>query len=305
MKLKLVFDIDGVIAAHDLGNDMMRLYALRKNLLFTAKDAEHAFLPGVQELMKYLFEQDDVEVHFFSSGDRERNNELVEKLLISSLGAEKYRTVAGKIIIKSKEDLIPRDNVEVDSGNDSKIELAFGNKKKDLRLFSKGEELDRTLIIEDDPSYVSFGQHKKAIIVPGGSFYYTYTGSEDEEYWFMKDKFEKFNTVFFQAGIISKVIQTFKANLSIQSCLHAEQFKTVTHGSNPFFGKEVLNRNYSLKARNGIYELGLEVLKTVNSSLEFFTAEHFLGTVMTPRTEEESNSIDESRKHHENGCCIM
>ena len=232
-KLTIVFDIDDTLAAHSSIEDEEKLYVLRKSMLIFATEIEHQVLPGVIELIQLLFSKDYIKLAFFSSGIKERNTEFVKELLIRSLGRDKYLEVEPSIIILSKENLTPGDKNQT-SQMYQNFGLSWGNNKKDItKALGKDGSLANAIFIDDDPTYIYYGQEKNFLRSPRGKVEYydalKKMTPDTEFYEYRSDElFFKFNTVFYIAGVLSDCINEFEKGHDVSPLLFDMHFKKST-----------------------------------------------------------------------------
>lgn len=305
-KLTIVFDIDDTLAAHSTLEDEEKLYVLRKSMLIFAAEREHQVLPGVIELIQILLSKDYINLAFFSSGIKERNTEFVKELLIRSLGDEKYLEVKPSIIILSKEDLT-LGNKNQASMMKQNFGLSWGNYKKDIsKALGEGGSLASAIFIDDDPTYIYYGQEKNFLRSPWGKAeYYDALKSvtPDTEYYEYKsdELFFKFNTVFYIAGVLSDCIDEFENGPDVTRLLFDMHFKKST---DTLFGFEP---RYDCIKDKKYYAKGLAFLRTVKPNICFVSHDDYVGTLNTPITEQEQQLIDDSksRKINNGDCCVM
>lgn len=214
----------------------------------------HILHPGVIEFIQYLFQIPNVRISFFSSGIEERNIPFVRELLTRSLGADRYEKVKDSVSIFSKNDLIPRP--PEDEGK--QFGLLFGNMKKDLnKTLKRGESLSSTVLIDDDMSYVHYGQEKNLLLVPFSSA--TYIFSSDLKGMFMDKDLNRANHIFYVAGMIKAALQQGREKL-------AETFQILQcRTDEESYRKDFINKQYFLD--------GLQELQKINPKLDFYGGE--------------------------------
>jgi len=219
-KIRVVFDIDNVLAACDSINDQTNLYFLRKGAIIIASNASHYVFPGITQLIRKLYSDENVELSFFSSGPKERNIEFVRNLLTHCLGEDKYKQLEPTLIILSKEDCSV--NTKENSINLSRTcGMYHGNNIKDLSKIAPN--LQHTIFIEDDPSYVKFGQQFNLLRSENvrAKDFEKLPLKYDEE-----DEFKTCNNAFYLAGRLLTLIETMTADPSktVQDLLFPIQF---------------------------------------------------------------------------------
>lgn len=167
----LVFDIDNVLTDHWVHYPKEIKFFQKKGIVLKAI-ANHYVFPGVIELMQLLFQMPDVKVSFFSSGHQKRNDLFVELLLTQALGKKRYRAIKDELLIfsgtknDSSTDLINNTKDEAKLQQEL-YELQWGNQKKSLKKVLPSVNLEDTVLIDDDHSWVPFGQERSYLYVPG------------------------------------------------------------------------------------------------------------------------------------------
>lgn len=299
-KLTIIFDIDGTLAGHASTNEEEKLYFLRKSTLILAAEHEHQVLPGVIELIKLLITKEYINLAFFSSGIKERNTEFVKQLLIRSLGKDKYLELEPSIIILSRDDLTPGDS-EKSPLMAQNFGLDWGINKKDIKkALGKDGALTNAIFIDDDATYIYYGQEKNFLRSPRGdgrcfSALKELTRSDEEEYFF------RFNTIFYIAGVLSDCIEQFEKKLEVTKLLFNMHFKK---SSDTLFGFE--QRIDCIKMKE-YYEKGLRLLQPVNPTICFVSREDYIRTITLPASDNEQQIIDVSQKMNKanEDCCVM
>lgn len=168
----IVFDIDRLLASHDLISNNEKLYFLRKSALITAAETEHQVHVGVIELMQLLCSKDYIEIAFFSAGTKERNIEFFDKLLTKALGREKYDLIKNSIIKLHRDDLTSSSEEQTKLMYDRFV-LRYRNNKKDISkaLTAKGT-LNNLIFIDDDSTYVHYRQERNFLCGPKTCVHY-------------------------------------------------------------------------------------------------------------------------------------
>jgi hypothetical protein len=276
-------------------------------MLIFAAEKEHQVLPGVIELIQLLFSKDYINLAFFSSGRKERNAEFVKELLIRSLGKDKYLEVEPSIIILSREDLTPGDGNQA-SQMYQNFGLCWGNNKKDItKALGKDGSLANAIFIDDDPTYIYYGQEKNFLRSPCGNVAYydalKKMTPDTEFYEHRSDElFFKLNTVFYIAGVLSDCIDEFEKGHDVTTGLLFDMhFKKST---DTLFGFEP---RYDCIKNKEYYAKGLTFLRAVKPNICFVSHDDYVGTLDSPITEPEQQIIDDSksRKTSNDDCCVM
>ncbi len=159
----VVWDIDGVLATQDCEEIPAVSFFNRKGLIIHAGTTQYIF-PGVPEFFQMLAKEPDVRLAFFSSGAGVRNAALCPQLLERALG---LASAPDDVKILSRSDLVTRGD-----DDDETYGLRQGNLIKDLsKVVADEKELDNTVLIEDDSSYVAAGQGPNLLKVSGSHPY--------------------------------------------------------------------------------------------------------------------------------------
>jgi len=169
----IVFDIDGVLAAPGILDSHQGDFFHKKGFVLTAIKTHYIF-PGVIELLRLLLQTENLHVSFFSSGGKERNVIFVQEILQQAIGIEEYKKIKGSVQILSREDLsasmsaIGREREELANIKNTEQRktygMGLGNMAKDLTKIQK--DLENVVLVEDDSSYVAYGQARNLLYVP-------------------------------------------------------------------------------------------------------------------------------------------
>lgn len=148
-----VFDIDDVLAFTDYVTPEVVDFIEREGAVVQAI-VPHYVLPGVREFIQLLYRMEDVQVWFFSSGDKTRNHPFVRELL----GEEVYEELRSRIL--SRDDL-----------REVKARGAPTEYKKDLHAVMLN--IANTILIDDNIHNAAGGQAEnflRAGCVDGNAF---------------------------------------------------------------------------------------------------------------------------------------
>src|SRR3990167_8189700 len=248
-KITVVFDIDGVLVDenNNIRDVTTRSFIEKTGAIIHAAGAEYYVYPGVLPLMQFLVTNPLIDIAFFSAGVKERNTELVEKLLILAIGQDKYQQIKNNIIVLSRNDLVPNNREDAEKMRWSHV-LRWGNMKKDIRKALQNGLLENSVIIEDDSSYIHYGQE--------GNLLYSESINID---WYLShnDGINPINKkMFFVAGVLSYCIDEIKKNnKKMIDVLSQLQYKRSTETS----GYEL---NYDLIREERFYKMGVQCLKS-------------------------------------------
>lgn len=274
--INIVFDIDDSIATGFYDDDFSKLekrhswVSIFKNKgLYLDAIKPHIIHPGVIELIQLLDKMPNMRMSFFSGGAKERNQILVEKLLCLALGQKRYNSIQNKIKICSRTDL----EVSISTLDKSQHEsygIDHGNNKKNLKkILGENDDLDWTVLIEDDLTYTYYGQEKNILKIPSAwdiHFSQMYQGLTETQK-FSWETFSRVNHIFYACGIICSALEITKQeqNKSLSDILFQMQFKE--NMDERSYSKMIFNRE--LCNNINYYEIGLKKLKEINPNLYF------------------------------------
>ena len=197
--INFILDIDDTLAKgysdskDKLLDEQPHISWFIKNGLFIETSHPHIIYPGAVEFLKYLSSIPNSKISFFSAGEAERNKIFVNELC-------KLANVTNIYKILSRKDLSPSTQY---SGKGSAL---FSGYKKDLRKIC-GEDLETTILIDDDTNYAAVGQEKNLLCTPCNSY------SLEKGIKNLKEFFEA-NHIFYIAGLINKVLIEGRVNLT-------------------------------------------------------------------------------------------
>lgn len=304
-KIKIVWDIDDVIASCGKVDRQTTTFFLRRGMVIQAADVTHYIFPGFAELFKKLDSYNDVTFAFFSSAPKPRNDELVEKFLIRSLGQDRYNEIKNNIIICSREDLTEKTDSDAMARYDASA--FYGKRSKNLsKTLNKDESIENVIFIDDQPSYVHVGQHSNYLhsrCVESNHFEALgFPNMELPNPRVALELFTKVNHVYYLASRICKVLDNVVSGKSktVADALFLLQYKA--RGEQLF--------NYSLKRNDNFhekqyYEEGLKILRAINPMLGFADRELYLSVIKESENEDESKQIDLAAQKQKEGCAIM
>ena len=137
--------------------------------------------------------------------------------------------------------------------------------KKDLSKFPDGANLYNTILIDDSPSYIAFGQEKNVLLIPPAdlSDFICFHKDKDE---FPKDMGEfilTINHIFYAAGMMSRILS--RKSHCLRDNLFMLQYKSKGDGTYAFDRSMYDDLQY--------YRDGLIELQKVNPTLEFYGGE--------------------------------
>ena len=223
---------------------------------------------GWKELIKYVMELSDNDLIFFSSGAKERNEDIIPKMLERVLERDPTEYMRNNVKIFSREHTI--DTTEMSYAEKEKFqpEGMWGQKKKDLTVAVGSEKLKYTLLIDDDETYIIPGQEKNLLRIDGKSAVYNLYNcikiSQDQKILLENipqyESFRTFNKLFYAAGVLRDVCDTYsKVDRDLVDIMWDD------HG----FKVEPKDSGYELVKRFELYQSGLELLGEINSDVGF------------------------------------
>lgn len=243
--LHFVLDIDDTLARcleNKSIDDLVKTrpylaWFINRNLII---DAVHPHLlhPGSIEFIQFLFQIPNVRISFFSSGSEERNSQFVENFLKRAFPSH-YDSLKYLVKIFSKENLVyPKDKGQ---------EHLFGQYKKDLNVVLRPDDsLDRTFLIDDDPSYIAVGQEKNLLFSCCSSSFDMPDLNEETCY--------QANHLFYMTGLLKAMLsQDTLKPIDYLYLMHPQTQKKLTYYPNPQFFLD-----------------GLKELKKFNKDLDFY-----------------------------------
>ncbi|MES2214891.1 MAG: NIF family HAD-type phosphatase [Pseudomonadota bacterium] len=204
-KINVVFDIDGVLVcinSEERSNTPHAKLFEKHGAIIKAYGCPHYVIPGIIELLSHLCSLENVRVSFFSSGIKERNEELIEKLLTKALGSKEAYEHYQPLIL-SRESLNPLERTENQYG--AMRANMFG--KKDItRVLGPDDDIKNVIFIDDNPIWVRDEQIPNWIPVQP-VFLSRYDNLAIPEWGEFSDSaFGLFNSAFYLAGFIDKCI---------------------------------------------------------------------------------------------------
>ena len=232
---------------------------------------------GWKELIKYVMELSDNDLIFFSSGAKERNEDIIPKMLERVLERDPTEYMRNNVKIFSREHTI--DTTEMSYAEIEKFQPKgmWGQKKKDLTVAVGSEKLKYTLLIDDDETYIIPGQEKNLLRIDGKSAVYNLYNcikiSQDQKILLENipqyESFRTFNKLFYAAGVLRDVCDTYsKVDRDLVDIMWDD------HG----FKVEPKDSGYELVKRFELYQSGLELLGEINSDVGFLVPPSKLST---------------------------
>lgn len=169
MAINIVLDIDKVLVCAQVENVQQALFFQNTGAIITAIKTYYVF-PGVIEFITLLFQTENINVSFYSAGIKERNVLLVKSLLKLAFPKPKYKQIKKQTRILSRNDLVLA-NIEKSMAYATFYGLpTIGRKQKDLsKVLTEEDSLEQTILIDDDPCYIAYGQARNILLAPVSS----------------------------------------------------------------------------------------------------------------------------------------
>jgi len=291
-QIHVVLDLDDTVVTHteekDLNSPGMKWFL--ENKLVIQAIVAHLIHPGAIELIQFIFSIPHVRVSFFSRGIEERNFLLVNALLSRALGVEVFNAVKDSVTVFSRNDL----NSSIQNAIKIAHSLGFGNLLKNLNKMTSPEQLDNTILIEDDPSYCFPGQERNMLIhrfVLDSVF----TRSFDDT-----DDIYRANHIFYIAGVL-KLLLINREHHSLADTLFKFQFANKKEDRDLVRDRYPYTELFWERQRtHRYYREGLALLQLFNPKLDFYggeNARHLLNTDLNPNdySEIQSNQIERTK----------
>jgi hypothetical protein len=264
MKYNIIFDLDSVVTVplqtkseeeHNIAQ-AVRVFGkeMADDLTMTAYNYKHLIFPGVYALWEWLHTE-GMNIIVFSSAIRERNEELVPKLVERAFRNWKKEDHP-EVKIFSREHLVETTRMIREEGEKYQPVFYGQCKKKLSDIVVPPEELPYSLLIEDDKSYMTKGEEKNLIKVPSSFGFIPFYERERG--------IRILHKPYYMCGLLDKIRKTaHEKNMTpadaakyIQVDLEGEEFRRNFH----YPGTEKIE----------YHNQGLEILKKFDSSLKFF-----------------------------------
>jgi len=242
-KMTVVLDIDGTLATPGKKIDSKTIRSSDEKIgkIIIAAEHEHHLYSYAPQSIRYLYNQPDVRVVFFSSGIKERNDEFVEKLSKLAIGS-----MPVGITILSRNDLIASKKNKI-------YALGYGEHKKNIMLALKGDcKIENAAIVEDDWSYVDAEQEKNLIYSPDPRLFSEFC---------IDEYFVRQNKMLFITGVLDICLLNFRRGIPVTKTLSLMPNILPDGMGRPY------KPNYDLPKQRKFYEHGLSCLKTVDPNV--------------------------------------
>lgn len=253
-KNNFVFDLDDTVAVaiSYAAEEKIKKYneflgeEFVNNHMIEILNYPHMIFPGFYEIFNWIINRGD-NLLFFSTGTKERNEKLVEFLIEKSID-EKVEEVLKNIKIFSRKDCIKISRLPIEEQNEfipkiiehGEKRKVYGQKKKKLEgtVVSK-DELEDTILFDDDISYMVLGEEENFIKVNSSISYLNH------RHTFTKDDYESFHKAYYIMGLMYRAVK-----------MKEEKNISLVKASN------------KLKNLDDNFEIGFKILKERNSKFK-------------------------------------
>jgi hypothetical protein len=262
-----VFDIDGAMAIamtspdaiakeeatirERFGNEYFERHCL------TAMNYPHYIFPGYYALFQWLHSLGG-KIFYFSSGVEPRNVELAEKMMKIAFGENAAEITGYKVF--SRQHCFDTERYSLQESQDLYQSFFYGQKKKKLAGVVVPEaEIENTLLIDDDNSYMLKGEEYNMIVL---RYCYQYIKYDSFEKYRI---FTDFHRAYYVAGLLAYIFEMREAqNLSLIECAKYMQIDK----ENAVLSRDFYYPSYK---RLEYYTKGLEILQKFDASLKFYS----------------------------------
>jgi hypothetical protein len=262
IKGNFVLDLDGafaIAASYDaeavekevkseLGEEYFAKHCL------TAYKYQHYIFPGTYALLKWLHQQGG-KIFFFSSGIKERNVELTAKMMKMAFGDEpvKYK-------VFSREHCVDTTRFQNDEETANLYQSFFyGQRKKKLAdIVVPEKQMTKTLLIDDDNSYMVKGEEYNFVLL---RYTHEYLQERDSRFSPASHSFHK---SYYLAGLFSKMFEVMKERkLNLRDAAKYVQIDSQgAELSHDFYYPTIEQAEFYVK--------GLAILQTIDPTLKFY-----------------------------------
>lgn len=298
MAITIVFDIDHTLAdcrLNELNDDAHKYLYIHG--YYAEAVVPHYFFPGVVSLMKELFNTDGVNIAFFSGGEPERINLLIEKLLTKALGEEKYKEVKDSILVCTRANLSDVHNWEELEATMQYEYPGCPNLSgvKDLNsIIGDDGELKNTMLVDNSWESPKFGQKENTLPVsPCQAVHFAEYG------WQAANNTQ--NELFDFTSRIFEIINIHKEEEKPVTEILREMlyypFEKNSQQPTPLFFKDIWGNEQEKRMENG-----LKILQKHNKNLRFFSQESINICKSLTLTEKQSEALKQRKLRCEEKC---
>lgn len=254
-----------------------------------SRHLSHCIHPAVPVFIKALFAIQNAQIVFYSSGDKRRNLPFVEYLLRISLGDTSWEQVKSQVRIYSKGDMIWSERLEKQRTLKHPYNKNFyGQFKKDLLTVVAEQELDWTVLIDDDHSYIVPDQAKNLLKLPALNemSYMELEWRDRGNRWLsideVSDEYDRtvgrLNNIYYAMGLLVHALElTQLKNISLKDALFFIQYHKIKTTFTKTQQEISLEDCYYKIFRNKIYyEAGLAYLKQYQPDLDYLLPHQLL-----------------------------
>ena len=283
--IRVVFDLDCVLVSDicPVDSKIRDFDKIRENIghesIIESCGYYFYLYNGWKELIKYVMELSDNQLIFFSSGARERNEDIIPKMLERVLGRDPMEYVRNNVKIFSRHHTIDTSRMPTEESDKYQPAGMWGNSKKDLTVAVSAEELKYTVLIDDDETYIVPGQEKNLLRIDGRTVVddlrKCVKASRDEdialkEVSLDQRSFLPLNKLFYAAGVLRDVCDTYsRVDRDLVDIMWDN------HGFKVRLTDDGYEEPYELLRRFEVYQSGLDVLREIDSNVCFLVTKKF------------------------------
>ena len=204
--IHIVLGIDDTIAKRLHSKDALKEvqydWFKERNLIIYAIHP-HIIHPGAIEFIRFIIEKiPRSKLSFFSNAAEERNHLFVDELIKKAF-PNNFEAIRKNISVFSEQHLI-RENTQNN-------QLSNGSYKKCLKTILKENfNSDTTLLIDDDPSYVTTDQVKNCLVTYCNSNFHSISDDKDT----LLNRYDEANHLFYLVGVLKKLLDDESSSLT-------------------------------------------------------------------------------------------
>jgi hypothetical protein len=258
----IVFDLDDVIVcplSYKPADTIKTVEAkLGKEFLENHKTKAcgytHLIFPYFGMLFEWLYSR-NCKISFFSSGAKERNQELIPKLY-RKFFPDSHQDLLKEVKIYSRDDCVNTDAIWDREKKEEFQPVFYGSRKKKLAdVVVPKEDLPWALLIEDDKSYMCRGEEKNLVRVLGSSCYLPSCGNQDD--------ILSFHKAFYLRAMMDRIFERAKQE---KTTLAEAAFNLQVVETNLKFDRDFF---YPTIHQDAIYQEGLIKFQHANPRCKF------------------------------------
>lgn len=153
--IHIVFDIDWTLVSQLKGNSFIPPTEKQNEQYVTVLGESYHITDGVSELLTELKQYPHLKISFFSGGSKERNELLLKNIKLKHSELTAYDIATKILSFQDLKDLYPNEKNKI-------VRFSERYRKPLARYFSP---LDRTLLIDDDASFIEESEIDRKSVV--------------------------------------------------------------------------------------------------------------------------------------------